>query len=229
MLVDAHPPARITSARVSSASPDQPPPGAPTLCLGEARRRSDLRAAARRRLRRRRASCPTSAARSPTVAVTAARHGAHVALAGGAGDDPWGRWLRDRLEREGVGTVAVRARAGSADAARDRVGRARRRAALSRVRRAGGQAWPTRARGSARGGGPGLGGAVHRLEHAVRRGGGRGDDAGPGAGALARPPGRVRPAASGWSGGARAPRRPPPRTPASPTRCSSAPAPATPR
>ena len=38
-----------------------------------------------------------------TVAVTAARHGAHVALAGGAGDDGWGRWLRDRLRREGVG------------------------------------------------------------------------------------------------------------------------------
>jgi sugar/nucleoside kinase (ribokinase family) len=37
------------------------------------------------------------------VAVVAARHGAHVALAGGAGDDEWGRWLRDRLGREGVG------------------------------------------------------------------------------------------------------------------------------
>ncbi len=36
------------------------------------------------------------------VAVTAARHGAHVALAGGAGDDPWGRWLRERLGRERV-------------------------------------------------------------------------------------------------------------------------------
>jgi sugar/nucleoside kinase (ribokinase family) len=36
------------------------------------------------------------------IAVTAARQGAHVALAGGAGDDAWGRWLRDRLEREGV-------------------------------------------------------------------------------------------------------------------------------
>jgi sugar/nucleoside kinase (ribokinase family) len=31
------------------------------------------------------------------VAVVAARTGALVALAGGAGDDPWGRWLRDRL------------------------------------------------------------------------------------------------------------------------------------
>lgn len=37
-----------------------------------------------------------------TIAVTAARHGARVALAGGAGDDPWGRWLRDRLARERV-------------------------------------------------------------------------------------------------------------------------------
>ncbi|HVS28377.1 MAG TPA: PfkB family carbohydrate kinase [Solirubrobacteraceae bacterium] len=36
------------------------------------------------------------------VAVTAARHGARVWLAGGAGDDPWGHWLRDRLELEGV-------------------------------------------------------------------------------------------------------------------------------
>jgi fructokinase len=36
------------------------------------------------------------------VAVVAARHGAHIALAGAAGDDPWGRWLADRLRREGV-------------------------------------------------------------------------------------------------------------------------------
>jgi sugar/nucleoside kinase (ribokinase family) len=36
------------------------------------------------------------------IAVTAARHGAHVALASGAGDDPWGRWLRDRLKREQI-------------------------------------------------------------------------------------------------------------------------------
>ncbi len=36
------------------------------------------------------------------VAVAAARCGAPVALAGGAGDDSWGRWLRDRLRDEGV-------------------------------------------------------------------------------------------------------------------------------
>jgi fructokinase len=36
------------------------------------------------------------------VAVTAARRGAEVALAGGVGDDAWGHWLRDRLEAERV-------------------------------------------------------------------------------------------------------------------------------
>jgi sugar/nucleoside kinase (ribokinase family) len=38
------------------------------------------------------------------AAVTAARRGADVALAGGVGDDAWGHWLRDRLQAEGVGT-----------------------------------------------------------------------------------------------------------------------------
>src|SRR3954470_5240936 len=38
-----------------------------------------------------------------TVAVTAARRGADVALAGGVGDDPWGAWLRERLAAERVG------------------------------------------------------------------------------------------------------------------------------
>lgn len=36
------------------------------------------------------------------VAITAARAGADVALAGGAGDDTWGRWLRDELADAGV-------------------------------------------------------------------------------------------------------------------------------
>jgi sugar/nucleoside kinase (ribokinase family) len=36
------------------------------------------------------------------AAVTAARLGADVALAGGAGNDAWGVWLRDRLAAEGV-------------------------------------------------------------------------------------------------------------------------------
>jgi sugar/nucleoside kinase (ribokinase family) len=37
------------------------------------------------------------------VAVIAARAGAAVELAGGAGDEAWGRWLRDRLAAERVG------------------------------------------------------------------------------------------------------------------------------
>jgi len=36
------------------------------------------------------------------VAVAARRAGADSALAGAAGDDEWGSWLRDRLDREGV-------------------------------------------------------------------------------------------------------------------------------
>lgn len=36
------------------------------------------------------------------VAVTAARTGADIVLAGGAGDDRWGAWLRDRLAGEGL-------------------------------------------------------------------------------------------------------------------------------
>ncbi|HYB26328.1 MAG TPA: PfkB family carbohydrate kinase [Solirubrobacteraceae bacterium] len=79
-----------------------PPPGAATLCLGEAvvdliceRPLDDLALAD--------AFVPHFGGSVANVAVIAARHGARVALAGGAGDDAWGRWLRDRLEREGVG------------------------------------------------------------------------------------------------------------------------------
>jgi fructokinase len=36
------------------------------------------------------------------AAVVAARHGAEVALAGGVGEDAWGRWLEERLREAGV-------------------------------------------------------------------------------------------------------------------------------
>jgi fructokinase len=39
------------------------------------------------------------------VAVGAARFGADTMLVGGAGDDPWGRWLRDSLAAEDVNTT----------------------------------------------------------------------------------------------------------------------------
>lgn len=45
---------------------------------------------------------PSTGGVAANVAIVAARHGARVALAGGAGDDSWGRWLRARLEREQV-------------------------------------------------------------------------------------------------------------------------------
>jgi fructokinase len=72
-----------------------------TLCLGEAlvdlicRHPVDDVAEAD-------AFVPTFGGAVANVAVVAARHGARVALAGGAGQDSWGEWLRDRLEDEGV-------------------------------------------------------------------------------------------------------------------------------
>jgi sugar/nucleoside kinase (ribokinase family) len=89
MLVDAHPAPRITSAPVS------------TLCLGDAlvdlvceRPLADVTEAD--------AFVPRFGGVAANIAAVAARCGARVALVGGAGDDPWGRWLRNRLAREGV-------------------------------------------------------------------------------------------------------------------------------
>ena len=45
---------------------------------------------------------PSPGGVTANVAAAAAQHGASVALAGGAGDDPWGAWLRDRLAAAGV-------------------------------------------------------------------------------------------------------------------------------
>jgi fructokinase len=73
----------------------------PTLCLGEAivdlvceRPVADPAEADAFR--------PHFGGAAGNVAHTAAALGADVALAGGAGDDAWGRWLRGRLERVGV-------------------------------------------------------------------------------------------------------------------------------
>jgi fructokinase len=72
-----------------------------TLCLGEAlvdlvceRHVAGLAEA--------RAFVPHFGGAVANVAVTAARRGAGVVLAGGAGDDAWGEWLYDRLAGEGV-------------------------------------------------------------------------------------------------------------------------------
>jgi sugar/nucleoside kinase (ribokinase family) len=72
-----------------------------TLCLGEAlvdliceRAIDDLAQAD--------AFVPHFGGAVANVAVIAARYGAPAALAGGAGDDAWGSWLRERLREEGV-------------------------------------------------------------------------------------------------------------------------------
>jgi sugar/nucleoside kinase (ribokinase family) len=80
---------------------DETPAPTTTLCLGEAlvdlicEQQVDGLAAAR-------SFVPHFGGAVANVAVVAARAGARVALAGGAGEDPWGDWLRDRLAREGV-------------------------------------------------------------------------------------------------------------------------------
>ncbi len=78
-----------------------PPPGAPTLCLGEVL--VDLICECPLEdVAQGQAFVPHFGGSVANIAVTAARHGAHMALASGAGEDPWGRWLRGRLRREGV-------------------------------------------------------------------------------------------------------------------------------
>jgi sugar/nucleoside kinase (ribokinase family) len=51
-----------------------------------------------------RAFTPHFGGAAANVAVSAARAGGRPALAGGAGQDPWGQWLLDRLREEGVDT-----------------------------------------------------------------------------------------------------------------------------
>jgi sugar/nucleoside kinase (ribokinase family) len=86
---------------MSSTRPEQPPRPTRVLCLGEAlvdliceRPIDDLSQAP--------AFVPHFGGAVANTAVVAARAGAHIALAGGAGADDWGRWLRERLEQEGV-------------------------------------------------------------------------------------------------------------------------------
>jgi sugar/nucleoside kinase (ribokinase family) len=99
--VAASRPSAPAPSEAGGAAPPGPPPGAPTICLGEVlvdficeRPIANLAEAD--------AFVPHFGGSVANIAVTAARHGARVVLASGAGDDAWGRWLRDRLVREGV-------------------------------------------------------------------------------------------------------------------------------
>lgn len=74
-----------------------------TLCLGEAL--VDLvceRALADGDVAAADAFVPSAGGVAANIATVASRAGADVALAGGAGDDAWGRWLRGRLRDAGV-------------------------------------------------------------------------------------------------------------------------------
>jgi sugar/nucleoside kinase (ribokinase family) len=92
----------VTEAEPSPRATDaQPPPQRPVLCLGEAL--VDLICERPvESISQAQAFVPHFGGAAANVAVFAARAGARVALAGGAGDDVWGRWLRDRLVTEGV-------------------------------------------------------------------------------------------------------------------------------
>jgi sugar/nucleoside kinase (ribokinase family) len=111
VLLDAQPPARITSALVTPSRPTAPAsragprrrherPG-PILCLGEAlvdliceRHIEDVSTAT--------SFVPHFGGAMANVAVVAAGGGARIALVGGAGADEWGEWLQKRLARFGV-------------------------------------------------------------------------------------------------------------------------------
>jgi sugar/nucleoside kinase (ribokinase family) len=74
---------------------------APTLCLGEALvdMIGEAPAVSVRAVDR---FVPHFGGATANVAVFAARAGASIALAGAAGADHWGQWLRDRLDAEGI-------------------------------------------------------------------------------------------------------------------------------
>jgi sugar/nucleoside kinase (ribokinase family) len=54
-----------------------------------------------------RAFTPHFGGAAANVAVSAARAGGRPALAGGAGQDPWGQWLLERLREEGAARSAT--------------------------------------------------------------------------------------------------------------------------
>jgi fructokinase len=87
-----------------STDPPAVPAPTRTLCLGEALVELICERQVARGLEEADAFAPHFGGATANVAVVASRAGARVALAGGAGDDPWGHWLRDRLVAEGVDT-----------------------------------------------------------------------------------------------------------------------------
>ena len=82
----------------------EPAPPTRTLCLGEALVDLICEKPLEDGLAGADAFVPHFGGAVANVAMVAAKAGASVALAGGAGDDPWGHWLRERLQEAGVDT-----------------------------------------------------------------------------------------------------------------------------
>ena len=87
MLIDAHPRARITSRAVSV-----------TVCLGQPVVELVCEGGVFR---------PRLGGAVTAAALARGAHGAQVMLAGAAGDDGWGRWLRTELADRGVPGLAL--------------------------------------------------------------------------------------------------------------------------
>ncbi len=92
---------------MGDADRNEPAQGRPVVCFGEAlvdfvcERPVDSLAEAG-------SFVPRQGGSLANIAVAAARFGARVEMVGGAGDDEWGRWLRDVIAAEGVGTQRFR-------------------------------------------------------------------------------------------------------------------------
>jgi sugar/nucleoside kinase (ribokinase family) len=89
---------------VSEIRIDEPAPPSRTLCLGEALVDLICEKPLEDGLAGADAFVPHFGGAVANVAMVAAGAGASVALAGGAGDDPWGHWLLGRLRDAGVDT-----------------------------------------------------------------------------------------------------------------------------
>lgn len=101
MLVDTHG-SREDNVRSVSHEQEAGPRPTRVLCLGEALVDLICERQVHDGLAEADSFVPHFGGAVANVAVVAARLGARVALAGGAGEDAWGHWLRDKLEDDGV-------------------------------------------------------------------------------------------------------------------------------
>ena len=113
------------------------------------------------------------------VALVAAKAGAQIALAGGAGDDVWGRWLVQRLRDARVDVSLFELQAGTQTPLAFVTVDAEAEPEYHMHGEMAGSLGPGD-RGPARGGGRGFGGAVHLHQHVGRARGARPSRCAPG-------------------------------------------------